>query len=50
MIVIKKSEKKDIDRIIVFEKELRRQEPDTYFWEPDEKYKRQLPKKADREK
>ena len=42
MIVIKKFEKKDIDRIIVFEKELRRQEPDTYFWEPDEKYKRLL--------
>jgi len=42
MIVIKKFEKKDIDRIIAFEKELRRQEPDTYFWEPDEKYKRQL--------
>ena len=42
MIVIKKFEKKDIDRIIVFEKELRRQEPDTYFWEPDEKYKLQL--------
>ncbi len=42
MIVIKKFEKKDIDRIIVFEKELRRQEPDTYFWEPDETYKRQL--------
>ena len=42
MIVIKKFEKKDIDRIIAFEKELRRQEPDTYFWEPDEEYKRQL--------
>lgn len=42
MIVIKKFEKKDIDRIIVFEKELRRQEPDTYFWEPNETYKRQL--------
>lgn len=42
MIEIKKFEKTDIDRIIVFEKELRRQEPDTYFWEPDEKYKRQL--------
>ena len=42
MIVIKKFEKKDIDRIIAFEKELRKQEPDTYFWEPDEKYKRQL--------
>ena len=42
IIVIKKFEKKDIDRIIAFEKELRKQEPDTYFWEPDEKYKLQL--------
>lgn len=42
MVVIKKFEKNDIDRIIVFEKEVRRQEPDTYFWEPDDNYKRQL--------
>ena len=42
MLVVKEFEKKDIDRIIAFEKELRRQEPDTYFWEPDEEYKRQL--------
>ena len=42
MYKIKKFEKNDIDRIITFEEELRKQEPDTYFWEPDEKYKRQL--------
>ncbi|MCR5664690.1 MAG: GNAT family N-acetyltransferase [Oscillospiraceae bacterium] len=42
MFEIKKLEKKDIDGIIAFEKELRRQEPDTYFWEPDETYRRQL--------
>lgn len=42
MIEIKKLEKSDIDRIIVFEKELRRQEPDTYYWEPDETYRRKL--------
>lgn len=42
MLEIKKLEKSDIDRIIVFEEELRRQEPDTYFWEPDETYRHQL--------
>jgi len=42
MIIIKKFEKKDIDQIIDFEKEVRIQEPDTYFWEPDETYKNQL--------
>ena len=42
MLVIKEFKKEDIDRIIDFEKELRRQEPDTYFWEPDEEYRRQL--------
>lgn len=32
-------EEKHVDMVIEFEKELRRQEPDTYFWEPDEEYK-----------
>lgn len=32
-------EENHIDMVIEFEKELRRQEPDTYFWEPDEDYK-----------
>ena len=38
MIDIKRFEKEDIDKVIAFEKELRRQEPDTYFWDIDEKY------------
>ena len=42
MIEIKEFEKDDIDRVIAFERELREQEPDTYFWEPDEAYARQL--------
>jgi len=42
MFEIKKFEKNDIDRIIAFEEELRRQEPDTYYWEPDETYRHQL--------
>jgi ribosomal protein S18 acetylase RimI-like enzyme len=42
MLEIKKLEKSDIDKIIVFEEELRRQEQDTYFWEPDETYRHQL--------
>lgn len=42
MLEIKKLEKSDIDKIIAFEEELRRQEADTYFWEPDETYRHQL--------
>jgi GNAT superfamily N-acetyltransferase len=42
MIRIKKFEKADIEKVIVFEKELRREEPDTYFWEPDEAYAKKL--------
>ena len=42
MYEIRKLEKTDIDRIIIFEEELRRQEPDTYYWEPDESYRHQL--------
>ena len=42
MLQIKKFEKSDIERVIAFEQELRRQEPDTYFWEPNEIYKNQL--------
>ena len=33
-----------------FEKELRRQEPDTYYWEPDEAYRNQLEKRFDDER
>ncbi len=42
MFTIKEFEKDDIGRVIDFERELRKQEPDTYYWEPDETYRRQL--------
>ena len=42
MFRIKAFEQNDIDRVIAFEEELRKQEPDTYYWEPDETYRRQL--------
>ena len=42
MMEIRQFEKTDIEKVIAFEKELRREEPDTYFWEPDEAYARQL--------
>lgn len=42
MFTIKEFERNDIDRVIAFEHELREQEPDTYYWEPDETYKKQL--------
>lgn len=31
-----------VNAVIEYEKELRRQEPDTYFWKPDEEYKNGL--------
>ncbi|MBQ9265260.1 MAG: GNAT family N-acetyltransferase [Clostridia bacterium] len=42
MFEIKKLEKEDIPKVIAFERELRKQEPDTYYWEPDETYRKQL--------
>ncbi len=42
MIKIKVFQREDIDRVIEFEKELRLQEPDTYYWDPDGSYKKQL--------
>ncbi len=30
------------DRVLEFEKRLREEEPDTYYWEPDEEYRRSL--------
>ena len=42
MFEIKEFQREDIDRVIVFEKELRLQEPDTYYWDPDGSYKKQL--------
>ncbi len=50
MFKIKKLEKEDIQSVIAFETELRRQEPDTYYWEPDETYRRQLEKSFDDER
>lgn len=42
MFKIKEFEKDDIDKVIAFENELRKQEPDTYYWEPNETYRKQL--------
>ena len=42
MTVIRKLEKEDVRKVIAFERELRDQEPDTYYWEPDETYAKQL--------
>ena len=42
MFTVKKFEKDDIGRVIAFERELREQEPDTYYWEPDAVYRKQL--------
>lgn len=42
MIEIKEFQREDIDRVIEFEKELRLQEPDTYYWDPGVSYKKQL--------
>ena len=47
MFEIKSLEKDDIQKVIDFEWELRKQEPDTYYWEPDETYARQLEKSFD---
>lgn len=48
--MIKPLEKTDVPLVIGFELELRRQEPDTYFWEPDESYRQQLEKSFDDER
>lgn len=42
MFWIKAFEKDDIDSVIAFEQELRKQEPDTYYWEPDATYRKLL--------
>ncbi len=42
MYTIKSFEKEDIPRLVEFEKQLRIEEPDTYFWEPDDEYARLL--------
>lgn len=35
-------EREHVGPVIAFEEELRLQEPDTYYWEPDEEYRRAL--------
>lgn len=47
MMIIKRFEKEDIEKVISFELELRHQEPDTYYWDPDEKYVKQLKQSFD---
>ena len=42
MFAVKTFEKDDLDRVIAFERELRKQEPDTYYWDPDAEYKEHL--------
>ena len=42
MFKVKEFEKDDIDRVIAFEGELRKQEPDTFYWEPDATYRKLL--------
>lgn len=44
MVLIKRFEKEDIQKVLLFEKTLRQEEPDTYFWDPDEKYATSLEK------
>ena len=47
MFEIKEMKKDDVQNVVAFEFELRRQEPDTYFWEPDEAYAKQLERSFD---
>ena len=42
MIIVKMFEIEDMQKVIEFEYELRKQEPDTYYWEPDDNYVKQL--------
>ena len=44
MYEIKEFAKEDIPAVLAFERELRRQEPGIYFWEPNEAYAAQLEK------
>ncbi len=47
MFEIKELEKEDVQKVIAFELELRKQEPETYYWEPDEAYEKQLAQSFD---
>ena len=44
---IKRFEKEDISKVIAFEKALRLQEPETYFWSIDDDYERALMRSFD---
>ncbi|MBR5768331.1 MAG: GNAT family N-acetyltransferase [Clostridia bacterium] len=44
---IRKFEKDDVPMVIEFERELRRQEPDTFFWDPDDTYAGHLKRSFD---
>ena len=50
MFEITKFEKEDIRKVIAFEQELRKQEPDTYYWEPDATYRKLLKQSFDDER
>ncbi len=47
MFEIRSFEKEDIPNVMAFEREVRRQEPDTYDWEADETYAKQLERSFD---
>lgn len=38
MLEIREMELQDVPMVIAFEQELRKEEPDTYYWEPDRAY------------
>ena len=42
MFLIKRFSAEDVQRVMDFEREVRKQEPDTYYWDPDEAYEKQL--------
>ena len=42
MFEIRRLERENVQKVIEFERELRKQEPDTYYWEPDDTYAKQL--------
>lgn len=50
MFSIKLFEREDIPKVIEFEYELRKQEPNIYYWEPDQDYVMQLEKSFDDER
>lgn len=47
MLEIRNFEKEDIEKVVAFEREVRKQEPDTYYWDPDETYAGQLERSFD---